>query len=131
MDEADRRISSWVFPFGAAVAGLLIPPASAQTVASGLRSEVVFTEYSPLSSTAELVRRLTSPLTALRLQQEAQRAGQTLHGQPIDLARERYSINVPASPRSPSGTYALLVFVPPWPKAEVPRNWISVLDRYH
>jgi pimeloyl-ACP methyl ester carboxylesterase len=131
MDEAARRISSWVLPFGAAVAALLIPPASAQTVASGLRSEVVFTEYSPLSSTAELVRRLTSPLTALRLQQEAQRAGQTLYGQPIDLARERYSINVPASPHSPSGTYSLLVFVPPWPRAEVPGHWIPVLDRYH
>jgi len=110
---------------------LLIQPASAQTIVSGLRDEVVFTEYTPLSGTAELVRRLASPLTALRLKQEAQRAGQALRGQPIDLAAERYSINVPASPRSPSGTYALLVFVPPWPRAQVPRHWISVLDRYH
>jgi pimeloyl-ACP methyl ester carboxylesterase len=110
---------------------LLVRPASAQTVVSGLRNEVVFTEYSPLSSTAELVRRLSSPLTALRLHQEAEHAGQTLHGQPIDLARERYSINVPASPHSPSGTYSLLVFVPPWPRAEVPRHWIAVLNRYH
>jgi pimeloyl-ACP methyl ester carboxylesterase len=54
-----------------------------------------------------------------------------LRGQPIDLAGERYSINVPASPHTPSGTYSLLVFVPPWPRAEVPRQWISVLDRYH
>jgi len=54
-----------------------------------------------------------------------------LRGQAIDLARERYSIHIPASPHSPSGTYSLLVFVPPWPRAEVPRQWISVLDRYH
>jgi pimeloyl-ACP methyl ester carboxylesterase len=106
-------------------------PASAQTIVSGLRDEVVFTEYSPLCSAEELVRRLLSPLTALRVNQEAQLAGKTLRGQPIDLARERYSINIPASPHSPSGTYSLLVFVPPWPRAEIPRHWISVLDRYH
>ena len=128
---AAQRISRLALPFGAAVAALLVRPASAQTVVSGLRNEVVFTEYSPLASTAELVRRLSSPLTAFRLNQEAEHAGQTLHGQPIDLARERYSINVPASPHSPSGTYSLLVFVPPWPRAEVPRHWIPVLDRYH
>ncbi len=130
-DNAAHGISRWALPFGAAVAALLVRPAGAQTVVSGVRNDVVFTEYTPLSSTAELVRRLSSPLTALRLNQEAERAGQTLRGQPIDLARERYSINVPASPHSPSGTYSLLVFVPPWPRAEVPRHWISVLDRYH
>ena len=131
MDNAAHRISCWTLPLGAAVAALLIQPASAQTIVSGLRDEVVFTEYSPLSSTAELVRRLLSPLTALRVNQEARLAGKTLHGQPIDLARERFSINIPASPHSPSGTYSLLVFVPPWPRAEVPRQWLSVLDRYH
>jgi pimeloyl-ACP methyl ester carboxylesterase len=128
--DAAQRISRWALPFCAAVAALLVGPASAQTV-SGLRNEVVFTEYSPLSSTAELVHRLSSPLTALRLGQEAQHAGQTLHGQPIDLARERYSVSVPSSPHSPAGTYSLLVFVPPWPRAEVPGHWLPVLDRYH
>jgi pimeloyl-ACP methyl ester carboxylesterase len=131
MDNAAHRISCWTLPLGAAVAALLIQPATAQIIVSGLRDEVVFTEYSPLCSAEELVRRLLSPLTALRVNQEAQLAGKTLHGQPIDLARERYSINIPASPHSPSGTYSLLVFVPPWPRAEVPRHWISVLDRYH
>jgi pimeloyl-ACP methyl ester carboxylesterase len=130
-DNAAHRIFRWALPFAAAVAAFLVRPASAQTVVSGLRNEVVLTEYSPLCSTTELVRRLLSPLTALRLNQEAQRAGQTLRGQAIDLARERYSIHIPASPHSPSGTYSLLVFVPPWPRAEVPRQWISVLDRYH
>ena len=131
MDNAAHRISRWALPLGAAVAALLIRPASAETIVSGLRDDVVFTEYSPLCSTAELVRRLLSPLTALRVSQEAERAGKTLRGQPIDLAKERYSINIPASPHSPSGTYSLLVFVPPWPRAEVPRHWVSVLDRYH
>jgi pimeloyl-ACP methyl ester carboxylesterase len=97
---------------------------------SGLNSDVVFTEYFPLSSVEELVRRLFSPLGALRLNQEAQRAGRALRGQPIDLTKEHYSIYIPEHPRSPSGTYALLVFIPPWPRAEVPRQWIPILNRY-
>jgi pimeloyl-ACP methyl ester carboxylesterase len=105
-------------------------PAGAQTVSSGLRNNVVFTEYSALSSTAELVRRTFSPLNALRLVQEAERAGHTLHGQSVDLAKERYSIYVPAHSHPPSGTYSLLVFIPPWSRAEVPRQWLPVLDRH-
>jgi pimeloyl-ACP methyl ester carboxylesterase len=103
----------------------------AQTAPSGLRNDVVFTEYTPLSSVAELVRRLYSPLTALRAGKEAERTGHTLHGQPINLANEHYAVYVPERPRSPSDTYSLLVFIPPWPRAEVPRQWIPVLDRYN
>jgi predicted esterase len=95
-------------------------PASAQ-----LKTDVVFTEYSPLSTTAEMVRRLYSPLSALRIHQESERAGRTLRGQPIDLAKEHYSLYVPDHP------HALLVFIPPWPRAEVPRQWIAALNRYN
>jgi pimeloyl-ACP methyl ester carboxylesterase len=104
----------------AAFAATMALPASAQ-----LKTDVVFTEYSALSSTAELVRRLSSPLSAIRIQQEAQRAGQTLRGQQVDLAKEHYSLYVPDDP------HALLVFIPPWPRAEIPRQWIPALNRYH
>jgi pimeloyl-ACP methyl ester carboxylesterase len=105
--------------------------ASAQVTSSGLRTDVVFTEYSTLSSTAELVRRLSSPLSAMRIEQAAAHAGQTLHGQRIDLTQEHFSIYVPEHPDSASGTYSLLVFVPPGPRPEVPRHWIPALNRYH
>lgn len=95
-------------------------PAGAQ-----LRTDVVFTEYTALSTTAEMVRRLYSPLRAVRIHQEAQRTGHTLLGQPIDLAKEHYAIYVPDHPR------ALLVFIPPWSRAEVPREWIPALNRYN
>src|SRR5262249_37243657 len=120
--------SSWAVALCAGMAALLVVRASAQTI--GLRGDVLFTEYSPLSSAAELVRRVSSPLNALRITQEAQRAGRTLHGQAIDLAKKRYSVYVPARPHSASGAYSLLVFIPPWSRAEVPRNWIPVLDRF-
>lgn len=104
---------------------------SAQPAAIGLQTDVVFTQYTPLASAEELVRRLTSPLTALQINQEAERAGRILRGQPIDLAKEHYSQYVPARPDPNSGRYSLLVFIPPWQRAEVPHHWISVLDRYH
>ena len=102
----------------AAFAATLALPASAQ-----LKTDVVFTEYSALSSTAELVRRLSSPLSAIRIQQETQRAGQTLRGQQVELAREHYSLYVPDDP------HALLVFIPPWPRAEIPRQCFACLRR--
>ena len=108
----------------------MISLASAQIASSGLRNDVVFSEYSPLSTTAELVRRLCSPLKGLQLSQAAEHARQTLHGQPIDLGKERYSLYVPGHP-PPSGGYSLLVFIPPWTRAEVPRQWIRALDSYN
>ncbi|HEY6924795.1 MAG TPA: hypothetical protein VI653_15075 [Steroidobacteraceae bacterium] len=100
---------------------MLISSARAQTASFGLRSDVVFTEYTPLSSLAELARRLYGPSAA--------QTGRTLQGQPIDLTKERYSLYVPDSPRPPSAAYSLLVFIPPYPRAEVPRQWIPVFNR--
>jgi pimeloyl-ACP methyl ester carboxylesterase len=104
---------------------------SAQAASAELKTDVVFSEYSPLSSTAELVRRLSSPLSAIRIEQEAEHAGQTLHGQRINLTEERYSVYVPEHPHSASGAYSLLVFIPAGPRAEVPRQWIPALNRYN
>ena len=131
MDGACHKLSRWVLRLGAGLAAMMVLPASAQTGSSQLRTEVVLTEYSALSSTEELVRRLYSPLSAIRIHQEAQRAGRTLRGQPIDLAQEHYSLYVPDHPHSPSGAYSLLVFIPPWERAEVPRQWIPALNRYN
>ena len=131
MDGACHKFSRWVLRLGAGFAAIMALPAGGQTAASQLRTDVVFTEYAALSSTAELVRRLYSPLSAIRINQEAQRVGRTLRGQPIDLAKEHYSIYVPDHPHSPSGAYSLLVFIPPWPRAEVPRHWIPALNRYN
>lgn len=104
--------------------------ANAQTAAVGLNTDVVFTEYSALSTSAELVRRLSSPLTALRANQQLARAGKTLGGQPVDLASARFSIYVPAHAEPAQHRYSLLVFVPPWSRAEVPSQWIPALDRH-
>jgi pimeloyl-ACP methyl ester carboxylesterase len=113
---------------GAGFLAVQMSPANTQILPVGLRNGVVFTEYSALSSTPELVRRLLSPLNALRANQAAARMGKALRGQPINLASESFSIYVPAHP--PPHGYSLLVFVPPWSKAEVPSQWIPVLERH-
>lgn len=104
-----------------AVVASMVLPVAAQPPASGLRADVVFTEYSPLSSTAELLRRLRGFASA----------EPTLHGQPLDLTRERFSIYVPDGAGPSAQGYRLLVFVPPWPRAEIPRQWIPTLKRYN
>jgi pimeloyl-ACP methyl ester carboxylesterase len=109
---------------------ILMSSANAQTATAGLRNDVVFTEYSELSTITELVRRLFSPLNAVRMNQEAARTGKTLRGQPINLVNERFSIYVPAHPNPSPHRYSLLVFVPPWSKAEVPSQWVPALDRH-
>jgi dienelactone hydrolase len=89
---------------------------------------VVFTEYDPLSSSAELVRRLLSPLNALAVQQEARSKGQDLRTQAVDLAQEKFALYVPS--HAPAQGFSLLVFISPWSDARVPPQWTSTLERH-
>lgn len=98
-------------------------PAHAGTV-----SNVVFTEYTKLSSNVEMARRLLSPLTASQLPQLLARSGSRLREQPVDLAQETFVLFVPAG--QPPRGYALIVFIAPWSAAKVPDGWASVLDQY-
>src|SRR5229473_8425723 len=92
-------------------------PAMGDTVAgpTGLQSDVVFSDYSPLSSSAELLHRLLSPLNAVEVGKRLAHSPVALRDQPIDLAQERFSVYVPSHP--PAQGYGLLVFVPPWHNA--------------
>ena len=114
------------------LAALALAPcavAAAPAAATGSQHDVVFTEYSALSSHSELVRRLLSPLTALHVHRSLAQSGERLRGQPIDLSQERFAVYVPPG-GAPAPGYALLVFVPPWPQATVPRNFIRGLDHH-
>jgi pimeloyl-ACP methyl ester carboxylesterase len=102
-------------------------PACAQPALSALQTDVVFTVQSPLAGNAEIVRRALSPLTAAGVERRLRVARATLADQPIDLTKERFLIYVPAPP--PGGRYGLIVFVPPWPDAMLPKPWTPVLDR--
>ena len=94
----------------------------------GLQPHVVFTHDAPLARSAELVRRLLSPLEALRVNATTLHPAHAMREQPLDPGHESFAVYVPTS--APLHGYALLVFVPPWPEAGVPRTWIPALDRH-
>jgi dienelactone hydrolase len=95
---------------------------------TGVQSEVMFADYSPLARSAELMRRLLSPLTALQVRRQSAGSGRPLREQPIDLESEKFTVYVPS--QTPAKGYALLVFVPPWREAVVPPHWTAALDRH-
>ena len=99
-----------------------------RTCAGTLNTDVVFTDYTPLSSNTELARRLLTPLTAAQLPALVAKSGKALREQPVDLAQENFVVYVPAT--KPANGYGLLVFVPPWNVAKLPTAWAEVLDQY-
>jgi len=96
--------------------------------ATGLRKDVVFTAYTPLSANTELIRRMLSPLAAAQIAAEQARTGLRLSEQPVDLAGEKFLLYVPE--RAPAAGYGLLVFVPPWDDARLPAGWAPVIDEF-
>ena len=123
-----RMIARCLFMLGALSMPLHAVASDSPAATVGLLRNVVFTDYSPLSRSAELARRLLSPLNALRVRRESMRSSQAMREQPVDLVHERFAIYVPA--KVPPHAYALLVFVPPWQDAIVPAAWIAALDRH-
>ena len=99
--------------------------AAACAADDGLMKDVTFDDYSAAARSAELARRLFTPLTYLRI---APHLGEA-RAQPLDLANERFVVYVPEGAPPPRG-YGLLVFIPPWPEASLPKDWPPVLDRH-
>lgn len=93
-----------------------------------MNDNVVFTEYTPLSSNVELARRLLTPLTSAQLPALVAKTGKKLSEQPVDLAQEKFIVYVPST--KPANGYGLIVFVPPWDAGQVPEAWTDVLDQY-
>jgi poly(3-hydroxybutyrate) depolymerase len=90
--------------------------------------DVVFTEYGSYSTNPELTRRLLSPLSAARLEQDLKQSGKTLAAQAVSLPEERFIVYLPSM--RPARGFGLLVFVPPWQDARMPAGWPAVLDQY-
>jgi predicted esterase len=129
MQPAATRKRSWPASLLALLPWLMAATADAAAAAgyrTGLQSEVVFADYSPLSGNKELVRRLLSPLAAAQVEEVLSRSKQELTGQALDLVKERFTLYVP--PQAPAQGYALLVFVSPWEDAPLPTGWGAVLD---
>ncbi|HEY3778656.1 MAG TPA: PHB depolymerase family esterase [Rhizomicrobium sp.] len=114
-----RALASFVF---AGCTALALPVRAV----AGTLTHVTFTATSPLSSNAELARRMLSPLKNAALANLIAK-GAKLAEQPVDPAKETFVLYVPS--RAPAGGYGLVVFVPPWDVARLPDGWGPVLDQ--
>ncbi len=106
---------------------LLAFSALAVAAAPGLKSDVVFDRNSPLTTTMQLIERAMSPLTAALAFAAYKAKGEAPAGYTLDPGTEHFAVYVPSAPPSQRG-YGLLVFVPPWPDAQVPPAWRKALD---
>ena len=113
---------------GAPGALTVAAPDLATPPAVGLQTQVAFSDYSPLSASTEIMRRLLSPLAAAQVLRSLEHSSERLSDQSIDLAAERFVLYVPA--HAPTDGYGLLAFVSPWDEAQLPPGWALVLDRY-
>jgi hypothetical protein len=95
--------------------------------AAGLQTGIAFDGYSPLGRTDVLFERLLTPLWATRAREAYAERGEDPPPYTLDIKAERFSVYVPDAPPPPAG-YGLMVFVPPWNEAAVPRRWRPVLD---
>ena len=117
-----------MIPAVALLIATMLPDSAAAAPATGTWTETVFDSYTPLSGSAELSRRMLSPLTAERIHIALRNAHQRQSAQAIDIAGEKFVLHVPA--REPAQGYALMVFVPPWEDARMPAQWIDAFDRH-
>jgi pimeloyl-ACP methyl ester carboxylesterase len=105
-----------------------LSPVSAQNAAppAGIQDNVHFPAYGNLARSSEVMRRVFSPLTGATIRRDLARTGKTLNETSIDLNDESFLVYIPH--QKPAGGYRLLVFVPPWQKAQLPQGWGPVLD---
>ena len=99
----------------------------AQQSAPGVQDGIHFQSYGALAQSSETLRRVFTPLTVADIQHELARSKKSLNEMPIDLAAETFLISIPS--QKPPGGYGLMVFVPPWEKAQLPQGWGPVLDQ--
>lgn len=94
----------------------------------GLHEDVVFHVYPSLARNSELLSRVFTPLTLAGIRREFAQTGKTLGETSVDLTAEKFLVYVP--PTKPPQGYRLMVFVPPWQKAQLPQGWGPVLDQF-
>jgi dienelactone hydrolase len=122
-----QLIKHWLLPVAMLAMSALAIAGDTSSEPTGLQRDVIFTDYSPLAASTELMQRTMSPLRAERVRVELARSRKQMREQAIELVQERFAVYVPKKP--PDSGYALLVFVPSWQNAILPQRWAPELDR--
>lgn len=117
---------TWLAALAMSTMPVIASTQEASDPATGLQRNVIFSEYTPLSASVELVHRTLSPLANLEITRAVKNAA--LRPQAVDLMQERFSVYVPA--QRPLQGYGLMVFIPPWQDAHLPLGWPTVLNEH-
>jgi len=120
------RLKSPVLRSLPVAAGMFLACADAAGLSPGVNDDVRFDGYSPLATTTQLLFREMSPLAEHRALALYADRKQPVSPYTLDIGAERFAVYVPKAP-SPQG-YGLLVFVPPWPQASIPRRWRQAFE---
>ncbi|HEX3475775.1 MAG TPA: PHB depolymerase family esterase, partial [Kofleriaceae bacterium] len=99
------------------------------TSSGRVQTAVVFSQYSPLSRSAEVARRTVPPLARHAMERELAASHRTLAEQAIDLASEKFDLFVPSSPPPPAG-YGLVVYIAPSSGPFQIGDWDGPLDSH-
>src|SRR6202021_3152601 len=116
---------TWLALLAAVMAPLIGSAQETADSVAGLRRDVVFSDYFPLSGSVEPAPRTLSPLANVEIARAARNAA--LRPQAVDLTQERFSLYLPA--QRPAPGCALMVFIPPWQDAHLPSGWATVLEQ--
>ena len=95
---------------------------------AGLQTDVTFSDYPAPAKSSELLARVFTPLTVAQIRRELAQSGKALSETSVDLSSEKFLLYVPA--QKPAGGYGLMVFVPPWQRAQLPKGWGPVMDQF-
>jgi hypothetical protein len=92
-------------------------------------AEAVFDRASALSGNHEIARRMLTPLTYRRGEEAMKASGKGFNPQPLDIAKERFSIYVPGG-EPPKDGWGLVVFMSPINDPIVALLWRTIWDRH-
>ncbi|HEV2594609.1 MAG TPA: hypothetical protein VGU01_05350 [Sphingomicrobium sp.] len=96
--------------------------------APGIHLNTRFHMDASYAAPQELLGRMLTPLGFEATRRRLEALGTRLNPRVLDLGGETFLVYVPD--HEPDAGYRLLVFVPPWPSAQLPDGWGPVLDRY-
>ena len=98
------------------------------TLTPGRHPDVVFDRYPAIATASNVARRYLSPIATEILRRRLLESSAALREETFDSRTEHFLVYVPRS--RPAAGYGLLVFVPPWPEAQLPAGWNRILDKY-
>jgi pimeloyl-ACP methyl ester carboxylesterase len=116
------RLAAWL-------AGIALAAGAFAGEGSSGAQQAALDALSPLASSDELVTRLLSPITQLRISRYLDRVDAGLAPQSIRVGAETFDLFVPAMPGA-SG-YGVMVFIWPGDGMSMPASWRRLFDEGH